>query len=192
AAHAVADHDRMSTDTALSRDRQNLACPLFRYVVGAMVAVAVTRQVDRDHSELVRERRSDVGPPVRVCAATMDEHESTPASDTPREVVDGGTVNDNLPFLERDGERPAEPLGRVRVDGYRIGHGQRRYSAFVVRTPSGICDSSGYGPRMADHERPRILDRRQALGAIGVLGIGAVAAACSSKSSSPAAASTAK
>jgi protocatechuate 3,4-dioxygenase beta subunit len=44
---------------------------------------------------------------------------------------------------------------------------------------------------MAHHERARILDRRQALSAIGVLGIGAVAAACSSKSSTSSAASTA-
>ena len=66
---------------------------------------------------------------------------------------------------------------------------ERSYSAFAMRTPSVLCGSPRYRRSMRN-QHPKLLDRRQALGALGVLGVGAVAAACSSTKTSPQAAST--
>ena len=58
----------------------------------------------------------------------------------------------------------------------------RSYSASRAWAPSRLTGWRGYRLRM-DHRQTRLLDRRQALGALGALGLGAVAAACSSGSS---------
>ena len=68
--------DRRAVDAARLGDRHDLVGPLLERVVVAVVAVAVAGQVDGHDAELVGERGGDVGPPVRVGAAAVDEHQA--------------------------------------------------------------------------------------------------------------------
>lgn len=122
-AHAVADDDRRAGDAARPGHRQHLVDPLLERVAVAVVAVAVPGQVDGHDAELVGEAGRDVGPPVGVGAAAVDEHEARAPGLAPGQVVDAGPVDVDPAVLTGDREGAAEPVrGGDGGDGRRRGH----------------------------------------------------------------------
>ncbi len=120
AAHRVADDHRRAGEVGGVGDGHDLAGPLFDRIGRPVVAVAVSGQVEGGDAVVVREQGRDVGPPVVVRTAAVDEHESGPARLPPGAERDGGAVDLDGVRLGRHGERVAEPVrGLERFSGPR-------------------------------------------------------------------------
>ena len=130
AAHAVADDHGVSCEAGRVRHGDDLVGPLLDRVDVAVVAVAVTGQVERDHPEVLGERRRQVGPPMGVGPAAVDEHEPRSAGLAPGQVVDARAADLDVLVRVRHRQRAAEPRGSV----------VRRHSA-GSSTNTGICRS---------------------------------------------------
>jgi hypothetical protein len=152
ATHAVPDHDRAAGDACCVSNGEDLVGPLLQLVVRSMAAVTVAGQVDGHDPVLVGERRRNVRPPVRACAATVHEHQTAPARLAPCEVVDRLPADDDRAVLERHGERAPEPTRRIGMDRdvvvrrhpatLREGATRRRANVFNNRRISAVSPAA--------------------------------------------------
>src|SRR5690606_35879336 len=101
---------RCSVDASGFGGRHDLGGPCLEGVVVAVVAVAVTAQVEGDHAATVRELRTDVIPPARMGHTAVHQHDSGAVSFAPCAVVDACTVDVHAAGFARDREGVDEPL----------------------------------------------------------------------------------
>ena len=118
------DDDRRAGDAAGVGHGQDLVGPLVERVDGRGGRCRRGRTGRAPPPGSRRRTGRDVGPPVGVGAAAVDEHEAAAARLAPGQQVDAGTVDLGPLVGERHGQRPAEPRGRVGRTGARRPVGQ--------------------------------------------------------------------